>query len=124
MLKVISPDQTNITLLNVTEHIFALAVDTERGTSGLSWICLFDYDGRAFDLKAVNVENMEMETELIVKWDPVTCDEFPSSGKRPGRVMNYTVTYGVIGSGKGWSFSFFLCFIFKNRSKKTKMIMR
>lgn len=106
MLKVISPDQTNVTLLNITEHIFALAVNTERGTSGLSWICLFDSDGPAFAPKFVNVENTEAETVLIVKWEPATCD--PSSGKRPGRVLNYTVVYGVTGTGKGCSFSFFL----------------
>lgn len=100
MLKVISPDQTNVTLLNVTEHIFALAVNTERGTSGLSWICLFDYDGPASAPK-LKVENTEVETVLNVKWDPGTCDELPSSGKRPGRILSYTVSYGVTGTGKG-----------------------
>lgn len=115
----ISSDQTNITLQNIMEHIFALAVNTERGTSGLSWICLFDYDGPAFAPKVVTVETMDAKTERTVCWYPVTCDDLPSSGERPGRVLNYTVTYGVTGTDKGCCiFLSFLCPIMKNKRKK------
>ena len=88
----IAGNETTLTMRNIgSDHIYAISLNTPRGSSGLSlgpnnrWLCLFDYNGKVSAPESISSKEISSRS-LILTWTPPKCEE-----RFTGRVLHFEI---------------------------------